>query len=103
MRERFRRRAQRLVPRLRRSSPQGVAEGTFDDGRPGATAEILVALLLGVNLRATDLFLACHAGAVTFDDVERPSRPTRTRRAHPGPAPGSFPYRPTRPVRAWFD
>jgi AcrR family transcriptional regulator len=104
VRDRLRRElAQRLVPRLAAIIDEGVSEGVFETGDPDATAEVLVALLFGLNLRATELFLARQADTIPYDDV------ARTFRAYVGAidrilgaAPGSFPYADEAVLRAWF-
>jgi AcrR family transcriptional regulator len=49
---------------------QGQAEGAFTIGSPAHTAEVLVALIAGLNDAATRLFVARQADAVSFDEVE---------------------------------
>ena len=71
VREKFRRDVMRsLEPVLAGIVEQGNAEGTFHAGPPRHAAAILVALLLGLNERAGQLYLDRHAGRVSFEEVE---------------------------------
>lgn len=70
VRDKFRRDATaRMTPVLARIIEQGTAEGTIDATSPQHTAELLVALLMGLNERAGHLFMARQAGAISYDDV----------------------------------
>ena len=72
VREKFRRGASSsITPLIASIIRQGVAEGSFHVGAVEPAARVFVALLLGLNEAATDLFLARQAGAVTLADVER--------------------------------
>ncbi|MFN8620199.1 MAG: TetR/AcrR family transcriptional regulator [Chloroflexota bacterium] len=105
VREKFRRHAGAVMTRLFGGIvEQGAAEGVFDAPQPAHAARILVALLLSASETATDLFLACHAGEVTFDEV------VATLRAYPeacerllGLPAGTFPFIDIEILRAWFD
>jgi AcrR family transcriptional regulator len=105
VRDRFRRTvAHRLTPRLADIVSEGVAEGVFTSPDPDGTAEVLAALLLGMNLRATELYLAGQAGHLTYADA------VRTFEAYAdavdrilGAFPGSFPRTDERVLRTWFD
>jgi AcrR family transcriptional regulator len=71
VREKFRRHvSERMTPLLRRIVEQGNTEGTFDASAPANAAEVFVALLLALNERAGQLFLAAQAGDVSVGDVE---------------------------------
>jgi AcrR family transcriptional regulator len=72
VREKFRKGLQaNVAPLLARIVRQGQAEGAFTTHDADETARVLVALMLGANQEATDLFIARQAGRITFDDVER--------------------------------
>ena len=72
VREKFRRSVMlRFTPVLARIVRQGVAEGSFDVSSADDTARVFVALILGLNEAATDLFLARQANSVPFELVER--------------------------------
>ncbi len=60
-----------IAPLLAEIVRQGEAEGAFTIHGPDATARVLVALMLGANEEATNLFIARQAGTITFGDVER--------------------------------
>ncbi len=59
----------RLAPTLSPIIEQGVREGIFQVESPDATAQVMVMLLLGLQEKATDLFLARQANTVGFEDV----------------------------------
>jgi hypothetical protein len=50
---------------------QGLDEGTLHVDSPDETAKVLVALMLGFQQQAADLFVARHAGAISFEVVQR--------------------------------
>jgi len=105
VREKFRRHAGAVMTRLFGVIVrQGADEGTFDTPSPEHTARILVALMLSSSETATDLYLACHAGSVTFEEVEATLRafPEACERLLGLPA-GAFPFMDTETLRAWFD
>jgi AcrR family transcriptional regulator len=60
-----------LAPMLERILREGIDEGVFTVGAPDATARAMIALLLGFQDMAVDLFLARQAGSATFEDVQR--------------------------------
>ena len=60
----------RLTPVLLGVVAQGVDEGVFRVRSVAGTAEVLVALVLGANEKASRLWLARQAGEVSFDEVE---------------------------------
>ena len=72
VREKVRRLSERImIPLFSAVVRQGLDEGTLDVDSPDDTANVLVALMLGFQLRATDLFLARQAGTITFEVVQR--------------------------------
>jgi len=60
----------RMVPLLASIIAQGQAEGRFAGLDPEATGRVLVALMLGANETATDLYFGRQAGVVSFETVE---------------------------------
>jgi len=72
VREKFRKGVvRRMVPLLASIIAQGQTEGRFADLDAEATARVLVALMLGANETATDLYLDRQAGTIPFETVER--------------------------------
>jgi AcrR family transcriptional regulator len=72
VREKVRRLSERImVPLFSAVVRQGVDEGTLQVDSPDETARVLVSLMQGFQLQATDLFLARQAGAVSFEVVQR--------------------------------
>jgi AcrR family transcriptional regulator len=72
VRERYRRAATaRLLPLLALIVRQGISEGTFSATSPDHTAGVLTSLLLGSQESASRLFVACQAGEVSIEEVER--------------------------------
>lgn len=72
VREKVRRGAiTQMTPLLAPVIRQGVAEGSFATADPDSTARVFVALLMGANEAATDLFVARQAGTVAIEEVER--------------------------------
>jgi AcrR family transcriptional regulator len=70
VREHFRRGVTvRILPLFTTIVRQGAAEGSFTPTSPDGAAAVLVALMLGLNELATQLFLARQAKTVTFDEV----------------------------------
>jgi AcrR family transcriptional regulator len=61
----------RLTPMLAEIVRQGNTEGHFDVGSPDDSAAILMALTMGLNQRAIELYVARQAGTITLEDVER--------------------------------
>ncbi len=104
VREKYRRRsAAFMTPTIGGIVTQGVAEGTFTTAHPERTARVLVGILADASETAVDLFLACHAGTVTFEQVEE------TLHAYPeacerllGLPSGAFPFIDRASLRAWF-
>src|ERR1700682_5321086 len=72
VREKVRRVSVRLLaPLLSSVVQQGVAEGTCHVSSPDETAPVLVALMLGAQEQAMDLFIARQAGAITYEVVRK--------------------------------
>jgi AcrR family transcriptional regulator len=72
VREKVRRLSERImIPLFSAVVTQGVDEGTLHVDSPDDTAKVLVALMLGFQLQATDLFIARQAGTITFEVVQR--------------------------------
>ncbi len=72
VREKVRRLSERImIPLFSAVMQQGVDEGTLHVDSPDDTAKVLVALMLGFQLQATDLFMARQAGTITFEVVQR--------------------------------
>jgi AcrR family transcriptional regulator len=61
----------RMIPLISTVVKQGVDEGTFHVTSPDEIAEVFVALMLGFQERAVDLFIARQAGTITFEAVQR--------------------------------
>jgi AcrR family transcriptional regulator len=61
----------RMIPLISTVVKQGVDQGTFHVTSPDETAEVFVALMLGFQERAVDLFIARQAGTITFEAVQR--------------------------------
>jgi AcrR family transcriptional regulator len=61
----------RMVPLFSTVVKQGIDEGSFNASTPDETAQVLVALMLGFQERAIDLFVARQAGTITFETVRR--------------------------------
>jgi AcrR family transcriptional regulator len=72
VREKVRRVSVRLLaPLLSAVVRQGVKEGTCDVSSPDETAPVLVALMLGAQELAMDLFIARQEGTIAYDVVQR--------------------------------
>jgi AcrR family transcriptional regulator len=72
VREKLRRLTERImVPLLSAVVRQGVNEGAFSVDSPDETATVLVSLMEGFQQQASNLFIARHAGTVTFEEVQR--------------------------------
>lgn len=72
VREKVRRLSERImVPLFSAVVRQGVEEGTLKVDSPDETARVLVNLMQGFQLQATDLFIARQAGTTTFEAVQR--------------------------------
>lgn len=104
VRERFRRHtAERLTPLLARILRQGKAEGTLSVGSPDHAAVVLVSLVLGANEMASRLFVERHAGAITFEEVERTfASVAEAFERIVGLPPGSWPTVEPELIRYWF-
>ena len=71
VRDKYRHRvANSLTPIFVAIIRQGVAEGSFRVNSPDHTARVLIALLLGAQEHATDLYLARQAGHAPYELVE---------------------------------
>ncbi len=104
VREKLRRMStQRLTPLLSQVVQQGLDEGVFTAAPAEQTAAVLVALLLGLQELATELFVARQAGAVAYDEVvERIDGFTRAYERVLGAAPGSLAAPDERMLKVWF-
>jgi AcrR family transcriptional regulator len=72
VREKVRRLSERImVPLFSAVVRQGVSEGTLKVDSPDETARVLVSLMQGFQLQATDLFIARQASTVSFEFVQR--------------------------------
>jgi len=72
VREKVRRLSERImIPLFSAVVKQGLSEGTLHVDSPDETAKVLVALMLGFQQQAADLFIARQAGAITFEVVQR--------------------------------
>ena len=72
VREKVRRLSERImVPLFSTVVRQGVDEGTLLVDSPDETARVLVSLMQGFQLQATDLFIARQAGRISFEVVQR--------------------------------
>jgi hypothetical protein len=72
MREKFRRGViARMTPLIASIIRQGVAEGVFTTDFPDHTARVFMALFMGTNEAALDLFYSYQAAEMTFDQVEQ--------------------------------
>jgi len=72
VREKVRRLSERiLTPLFSAVVRQGLDEGTLHVDSPDETANVLVALMLGFQQQAADLFVARQAGTITFEVVQR--------------------------------
>jgi AcrR family transcriptional regulator len=71
VREKYRRGViARMTPLLTAIIRQGVAEGCFTAASPEHTAQAFMALFMGANETATDLFVGYQAGTVTLAEAE---------------------------------
>jgi AcrR family transcriptional regulator len=72
VREKFRRGViARMTPLLATIIRQGLAERSFTTTSPEHTARVFVALVMGANEAAVDLFVGHQADAVTVEEAER--------------------------------
>ena len=82
---------------------QGVAEEVFNVDSIADTASVLMALLLGFQDRATDLFLARQAGTVSFAEAHRTFESFRSAFERIlGARPGSIQVVDQRTLDEWF-
>jgi AcrR family transcriptional regulator len=63
--------ARRMTPILERVVQQGIDEGDFTATSAEGTADVIVALILGIQDEAGRLFVARQANEVQFEDVVR--------------------------------
>jgi AcrR family transcriptional regulator len=61
----------RFGPVLSAVIRQGINEGTFTATSPDETAQVIVYLIQGFQQLAVEQFLACRAGTLAFDEVQR--------------------------------
>jgi AcrR family transcriptional regulator len=72
VREKVRRLSERImIPLFSAVVKQGLDEDTLHVDSPDETANVLVALMLGFQQQAADLFMARQAGTITFEVVRR--------------------------------
>ncbi len=72
VREKVRRLSERIMlPLFSAVVRQGVDEGTLHVDSPDETARVLVSLMQGFQLQATDLFIARQDGSISFEVVQR--------------------------------
>jgi len=72
VREKFRRGTiARMTPLIAAIIRQGVAEGSLTTAFPDHAARVFMALVMGTNEAAVDLFVARQANAITFEKAER--------------------------------
>jgi AcrR family transcriptional regulator len=63
--------ARRMTPALERILRQGIADREFTVADPNATARVIVALILGIQGEALQLFVARQAREIEVDEVLR--------------------------------
>jgi AcrR family transcriptional regulator len=63
--------SQRMTPVLERILRQGIAEGEFTAKSADGTADVIVALIVGIQDEASRLFVRRQANEVSFEDVVR--------------------------------
>ena len=104
VRDRLRRTMQgRIAPILARIVRQGVAEEVFNVDSPSETASILMALILGFQDSATDLYLARQANTISFAEAEQALRSlARAIERILGARAGSIPIVDQRTLTEWF-
>ena len=72
VREKVRRLSERIMsPLFSTVVRQGIDEGTLHVESPDETAMVLISLMLGFQQKATDLYVARHAGEIAFEVVQR--------------------------------
>ena len=104
VRDRLRRTMQdRVAPILARIVRQGVAEEVFSVESPSETAWILMALILGFQDSATDLFLARQADTISYAQAAQTMRSlARAFERILGAEAESIPIVDDRTVQEWF-
>jgi AcrR family transcriptional regulator len=104
VRERFRKVVgERLAAPLSAILRQGVAEGAFVIEDPAGTAHVLAALLPGLGLMGSELFVARRAGTITYEQAVRPIEAMAAAMDRIlGADPGTFPRTDERVLRTWF-
>jgi AcrR family transcriptional regulator len=104
VREKVRRLSERImIPLFSSVVKQGLDEGTLHVDSPDDTAKVLVALMLGFQLQATDLFIARQAGTITFEVVQRAvAANTKAFERILGIPEGSLTLTDERTLRFWF-
>jgi AcrR family transcriptional regulator len=63
--------SQRMTPVLERILRQGIAEGEFTAKSAEGTADVIVAIIVGIQDEASRLFVLRQANKVSFEDVVR--------------------------------
>jgi AcrR family transcriptional regulator len=104
VRERLRRAVTtRMTPMLVSVLRQGALEGVFSMRSPEGTGIVFVALLLGLQETASQLFLARQTDAVSFEEVEGTlASYTEAFERILGLAPGAWPLYDPALLRHWF-
>lgn len=104
VRDRFRKVVvEQLMPPLGAILRQGVAEGAFAVDDPEGTAQVLAALLPGLGLMSSELFMARRAGTITYAQAVRPLEAMAAAMDRIlGAAPGTFPRTDEHVLRTWF-
>jgi len=94
----------RLVPIIAAIVRQGVEEGRFTVSSPDGTAAVVVALILGFQEVAGELFFARQARTITFETVARGlAAELEALDRILGVPPGSFRGLDESTLRVWFD
>lgn len=92
-----------LSPLLSRIIDEGVRQELFAVESPEETAAVLLALMLGFQEQAVDLFMARQAGSVSFDEVQRTIDSwTRAYERVLGASIGSLTLADERTLHIWF-
>lgn len=93
----------RLTPLLAAIVRQGKAEGVFSVSSAEHAAQVLVALILGLNEAATRLYIDRQSGAISFEDVEHTiAAYTEAFERILGLESGSWPAMDAPTLRFWF-
>ena len=105
VRERFRRETVRLVaPHFAAIIRQGIAEGSFSLAEPDDMARVVLALMMDTGDEAGQLYLARHAGQISFDDVrQRISTYEAALERLLGVVPGTLQLVDEPTLRTWFE